>query len=314
MAKLTLADIAAGYASTTTINNNNALIEAALENTLSRDGTTPNQMSADIDLNSNFVANLGVPTNDAHAATKKYVDDIVTGFTDGSTEFSAALPYTITGAWDFETLTDFLAGIRIQDAGGADEFRGVHDGTDLNFTQVGTTDVNFPALDGLGLYTFQDQVHAWGAVYVFQSADQLSWAYLTVASDVATITGGGNITDLNISNVFANVDVDANLYVRNSHRFRVYDSGDDDHLALTHEDTYALLQTAGTGVGAVPIRLDPGSGNYTRLDNGAFFVPEIAAELADQVGFGQIWVRSSDGALMFSTGAGANFVVDLTAA
>src|SRR5260370_687042 len=36
----------------TTINNNNALITTAFDNTLSRDGTTPNQMFATLDINS----------------------------------------------------------------------------------------------------------------------------------------------------------------------------------------------------------------------------------------------------------------------
>jgi len=63
MAKLTLIDIAnlsgnPGSAQTN-INANNALIEAAIENTLSRDGTAPNTMSADLDMNSNDINNLG---------------------------------------------------------------------------------------------------------------------------------------------------------------------------------------------------------------------------------------------------------------
>ena len=63
MAKLTLTDILGQYASTTELNNNFALIEAALENTLSRDGTSPNTMSADLDLNSNRITNLPKPVN-----------------------------------------------------------------------------------------------------------------------------------------------------------------------------------------------------------------------------------------------------------
>lgn len=58
MAKLTLTDIASGYNSTTVINANNALIETALENTLSRDGTSPNTMGAELDMNSNNINNL----------------------------------------------------------------------------------------------------------------------------------------------------------------------------------------------------------------------------------------------------------------
>jgi len=58
MAKLTLNDITGGYQTATAFNANNALIEAALENTLSRDGTAPNNMLADLDLNSNNLNNV----------------------------------------------------------------------------------------------------------------------------------------------------------------------------------------------------------------------------------------------------------------
>lgn len=61
MAKLTLTDIASGYASTTAINANNALIETAIENTLSRDGTGPNAMNATIDMNGYNILNQGNP-------------------------------------------------------------------------------------------------------------------------------------------------------------------------------------------------------------------------------------------------------------
>ena len=60
MAKLTLTDILSGYATAAAYNANNALIEAALENTLSRDGTTPNTMSANLDLDSNDLNNVNV--------------------------------------------------------------------------------------------------------------------------------------------------------------------------------------------------------------------------------------------------------------
>lgn len=58
MAKLTLTDIS-GSGSTEAINANNALIEAAIENTVSRDGTTPNMMDADFDMNSYDINNVG---------------------------------------------------------------------------------------------------------------------------------------------------------------------------------------------------------------------------------------------------------------
>lgn len=63
MAKLSLSNIAnillAPIAAALAINNNNTAIIAAMDNTLSRDGTLPNQMEADIDLNSNDLLNVG---------------------------------------------------------------------------------------------------------------------------------------------------------------------------------------------------------------------------------------------------------------
>ena len=74
MAKLTLTDIAAGFASITTINANNALIEAALEKTLSRDGTSPNTMSVAMDLNSQLITNVLDAINNQDAVTLKQLN------------------------------------------------------------------------------------------------------------------------------------------------------------------------------------------------------------------------------------------------
>lgn len=58
MPKLVLNDITSGYASITALNDNFALIENAFENTVSRDGTTPNTMSADLDMNGHGILNV----------------------------------------------------------------------------------------------------------------------------------------------------------------------------------------------------------------------------------------------------------------
>lgn len=64
MAKVTLTDISNLQNETSVvqaINNNNAAVETAIENTLSRDGTTPNTMGANLDMNDNRVFNLPEP-------------------------------------------------------------------------------------------------------------------------------------------------------------------------------------------------------------------------------------------------------------
>lgn len=84
MAKLTLNDVGSLTSFTTAaanINANSALITTAMENTLSRDGTAPNQMSANLDMNSNQIVNLPAPAS-ANSALR--LQDLVT-FTGGGT-------------------------------------------------------------------------------------------------------------------------------------------------------------------------------------------------------------------------------------
>lgn len=79
MAKLTLQDVQSGYSAASVMNANNAAIEAALENTLSRDGTTPNEMDANLDMDSNEIINLGPPTTANSAARLADVTDAISG-------------------------------------------------------------------------------------------------------------------------------------------------------------------------------------------------------------------------------------------
>lgn len=67
MPKLTLAPIISGYSTVAAINSNSDLIESALENTISRDGSTPNSMGADLDLNGHRLLNLPSPAGSTDA-------------------------------------------------------------------------------------------------------------------------------------------------------------------------------------------------------------------------------------------------------
>lgn len=80
MAKLTLNDVSNmsnELSYSLTINNNSAAIEDALENTLSRDGTTPNQMEADLDMNSNRILNLPAPNSGGEPIRLGDLSDLV---------------------------------------------------------------------------------------------------------------------------------------------------------------------------------------------------------------------------------------------
>jgi len=57
--KPTLTTVTSGFNSTTTLNNNFTALRNAFDNTLSLDGSTPNAMNADLDMNSNDLLNVG---------------------------------------------------------------------------------------------------------------------------------------------------------------------------------------------------------------------------------------------------------------
>jgi len=82
----TLTTVSTGYNSSTKINDNMEAITEAFENTLSLDGSTPNAMGADLDLNDNDILN----------ATNVYTDNMYVAGTKVTS--SSAVP-TWMGAW-----------------------------------------------------------------------------------------------------------------------------------------------------------------------------------------------------------------------
>lgn len=65
MPKITLPTIEAGYLSTDALNQAMADVATAFDNTLSLDGSAPNQMEADLDLNGHRLLNVTTDLNDA---------------------------------------------------------------------------------------------------------------------------------------------------------------------------------------------------------------------------------------------------------
>ena len=68
MSKLEIAPIQAGYRSAEALTQNFEAIAEALENTLSRDGTSPNEMGANLDMDSNRIINLPEPVSSSEPA------------------------------------------------------------------------------------------------------------------------------------------------------------------------------------------------------------------------------------------------------
>jgi hypothetical protein len=118
MAKLTLTDIATfvGGSAITTYNNNLALIEAALENTFSRDGTSPNTLSSNLDMNSNRILNLIEATQDTEPVRlAEFNEELTTLETTVSNWASTAQGYANAAAAALDELTDIYLGAKASD-------------------------------------------------------------------------------------------------------------------------------------------------------------------------------------------------------
>lgn len=101
MAKITLNDPSTFVNDATAVAAeaaNNAAIENAFENTLSRDGTSPNQMLASLDMNSNRILNLPTPVSDTEPARLVDVRDGITG-PAGPAAWAAPVAWTTATAY-----------------------------------------------------------------------------------------------------------------------------------------------------------------------------------------------------------------------
>lgn len=94
MAKLNLADISDTPGFDVTVNANNALIEAAIENTLSRDGTQPNQLDIELDMNSFRINNLADGIDQQDAVT---IAQLIQASIAGPVSIGALIDVDLTG-------------------------------------------------------------------------------------------------------------------------------------------------------------------------------------------------------------------------
>jgi hypothetical protein len=142
VAKLTLSDVSNILTAAATLNNNNATLEAALENTLSRDGTAPNEMNADLDLNGNRIYNLADAVEGGDAVTFRQIEGVTAGLAD--------LEDAVADAQTAATVASTQSGIATTQAGVSTTQAGI--ATTAAATAVAAT-VNKVDLDGQNLTT-----------------------------------------------------------------------------------------------------------------------------------------------------------------
>lgn len=84
MSKITLVDVTNlvnQQSAVDTLKNNNDAIEAAFDNTFSLDGTAPNSLNTDLDMNSNQILNLPAAVDDTEPVRKGEFDAAIEGLT-----------------------------------------------------------------------------------------------------------------------------------------------------------------------------------------------------------------------------------------
>ena len=201
MAKLTLNDVSnlTGAESTaiSTINSNSAAIEAALENTLSRDGTTPNQMGADIDMNSNDIINAGLVSTTELVVDGSDVSSLVQDAVDAVSEAAASATSAASSATSASTSASVATTKASEAAASAAAAAAVLDFDPATKADVGHTHTISDVTD---LQTTLDGKAATSHTHAISNVTGLQTALDNKANNTVSIaagtglTGGGDLT------------------------------------------------------------------------------------------------------------------------
>lgn len=208
------------------INANNAVIETAFDNTLSRDGTSPNQMNATLDMNSHRILNLPTPVNPTDPLRLRDVDSTngtalinastihathSGGGTDSGFLVSAANPgyaWNATGqptdqkVWDAVVIGNTLQFRTVNDANNvAYPWLTVTRGTGTAITGIVVPNINIQPLASSIAQGLQINQTAAGTITgsspaIYTTANALN--YINVTSDTVNIGDGNERTALGI--------------------------------------------------------------------------------------------------------------------
>lgn len=194
-----------------TINANNAVLVAAIDNTLSRDGTTPNQMVANLDMNNNQILNLPSP---ATVDSPARLVDVVTNptilvppvGTSGAVVGLLNTNKTDSGNNTFSGVNTFsgndvLSGNNT--LGGNNTFSGTntHSGTESFTGPVSFTNPTFPA----GTF-WNNTRNAKTGTYTVVNADKLTTLALGGSAYYTVTFSAASTYDANFAVVLTNED------------------------------------------------------------------------------------------------------------
>lgn len=165
MSKVTLANVGSLIDATTaknTINSNMAAIMTAMENTLSRDGTYPSHMLADLDMNSNRILNLPAPVSGLEPFRLTDAQSLILSKSTGAVDNNS---YTSVSVAALSNISASVTGIFV-----------------YGFAAVG---------DG-GAAHYKKVVSATTGIYSFLSADGARWQIAESAIDPRMVGAKGD--------------------------------------------------------------------------------------------------------------------------
>ena len=192
--KPTTTTVASGFYSTTTLNNNFTALRDAFDNTLSLDGSTPNAMNADLDMNSNDLLNVGevdtsnlkirgvtvTPTNVQFLQATDTKDSVADLLADTTFTYTSGTPNTIQVA-------------------AGDILRTLAEGFAYEVAASAATDQHVTTAGGVKLYVQKNvsgyDIRAFGVLDVFTVGNDASVNTIAInaALSQAALDGGGTV-------------------------------------------------------------------------------------------------------------------------
>jgi hypothetical protein len=300
MAKLTLNDLTSGYSAPTVVNANNTLVEAAIENTLSRDGTGPNDMGADLDMGLFRIINLGAPVHQTDAVRVVDIED-------------GTITVSPTVAWDdiitvpvvlstFADLVDPNADRLVfwDDSAGATVFLTVGAGLSIAGTTISSTvsSVAWAGITGIPAYVTSL------ALLADPNADRILF-WDDSASNIAHLTVGTGLNITTTSLTFSHLGIES-LVDPNADRIMFWDDSGNTTAYLT-ASTGLLITGTSLTVDATTVQV-----TFANVTAQPIYVSTLAA-LADpnddRILF---WDDSAGGVANLDIGASGNLVITTT--
>lgn len=325
MAKLTLSDLANlqnEVSVVTAINNNNTAIETALENTLSRDGTSPNTMESSLDMNSNRILNLPDASSNQEPITLAQfnagvtIANLGTLILPGSSTDNALVRFNGTGGatlLNSNAILDSsgnlsLAGTLSTTTNNITSTTGSHTSTTGNFTS--SSSGNFTTSSGNHTTTSGNLVTGTGRALVGRTTSSAETGKVQVVSDNSTDWSLA-LFGVGVGDIGPNIAFNKTRHATDSDAFTILQNGDQvGGLSFRASDgvNYEEVASIDVVVDGVPGSNDvPGAIVFSTTPDGSV-TPAQRLKIGNS---GNVTLQSTTGKLGYGSGTGGQ-VTQLT--